>query len=221
MVLDSNLSEPAPTIPKSHCPAGYTVYPITEQCYRILNSSQSWNESLTLCQADGATLATIADIYDMYFLEILSSTEVPSEAPLWIGLADFKGTSQFQWVSGVTVTYTNWGEEEFRLKENMCVAIHKGFWRQFSCDISQRAICQAVREVLAVGLGAGQIVGITTGSVGALIILGVFIYVCVHGRCRHFLLFHKETYVQATVPRINDSVYEFIEMDHVYESIDN
>ncbi|KAK3585792.1 hypothetical protein CHS0354_010571 [Potamilus streckersoni] len=143
---DKNFTEPTPTVPTSHCPAGYTVYPITEQCYRILNSSQSWNESLTLCQADGATLATISDLYDMYFLELLSNAKARNEASLWIGLSEFKGTGVFRWISGATVTYTKWDYGEPRLQENMCVAIHKGVWKQVSCESSQPAICQTVRE---------------------------------------------------------------------------
>ncbi|KAK3582967.1 hypothetical protein CHS0354_027082 [Potamilus streckersoni] len=139
---DSSLPEVTPTVPTSDCPADFTMYAITEQCYKILNSTQSWNESLALCQAEGASLATIVDFYDMFFLELLSATNAPDAASIWIGLTDIKEKGDFEWINGAPVTYTNWDYGEPKLQDNMCVTISEGFWRQDPCNGSHPAICQ-------------------------------------------------------------------------------
>ncbi|KAL3836018.1 hypothetical protein ACJMK2_021471 [Sinanodonta woodiana] len=139
---DSSLPEVTPTVPTSDCPADYTLYSFTGQCYKISNSTQSWSESMALCHAEGAILATITDIYDMSFLELFSATNAPDAASIWIGLEDFQSTGDFEWISGAPVVYTNWDYGEPTLEENMCVVISEGFWKQVLCNSSHPAICQ-------------------------------------------------------------------------------
>ncbi|KAK3585796.1 hypothetical protein CHS0354_010577, partial [Potamilus streckersoni] len=86
-----------------------------------------------------------------------------------------------------------------------------------SADVTERA---TEMEVLGIRLGVGLIVAIIAGSVGVLVILGVFICAYVHCRRRHIPQVRQEIYVQSTVPGNNDHVYESAEMN-CYESIDS
>ena len=89
----------------------------------LVGSPISWNDARTAAQSTGLDwdLATITSAAESNFVKTLFSDNpsffntVPSgtnRSGPWIGAFDVLGSTNFQWVTGEAVTFTNWGPSE-------------------------------------------------------------------------------------------------------------
>ncbi|XP_077993136.1 lymphocyte antigen 75-like [Glandiceps talaboti] len=101
--VDPSATAPVPT--EGHCSPGYTQY--HEACYKASSVGQTFDEALSQCVSEGASLASILDAYEQAYIDMLVYT---AGMPLWIGMTFDEEGQQYQWVDGRPVFYTNWAE---------------------------------------------------------------------------------------------------------------
>lgn len=53
-------------------------------CYKLLEATTDWNTSLSKCQEDGGSLASIRNLAEKSFVSYLTYNK--SSLPFWIGL---------------------------------------------------------------------------------------------------------------------------------------
>lgn len=63
------------------CPSDYQMY--NSMCYKYIETANTWNESLALCQQDGGSLVTIRNIPEKYYTNYITFNKT---SPFWIGL---------------------------------------------------------------------------------------------------------------------------------------
>ncbi|MFH0983563.1 MAG: lectin-like protein [Planctomycetota bacterium] len=90
-------------VPESDCPVDWEPNPENGHCYK-LSSASGWHEAEAEAVALGGHLVTINDAAEQAWLD--SMWPVPPYDNLHIGLRLIGG--EWQWVTGETLTYTNW-----------------------------------------------------------------------------------------------------------------
>ena len=84
--------------------AVWTVNPENDHAYRKIQC-ESWADAKTKAEAEGAYLVAINDAAEQKWMEAV----YPERAFFWIGLRVPKTGGEWQWDSGETLTYANWG----------------------------------------------------------------------------------------------------------------
>ncbi|XP_045162297.2 secretory phospholipase A2 receptor-like [Mercenaria mercenaria] len=77
-------------------------------CYELIsNIHVTWQHGESLCRDRGGHLAHIKSADEQGFMQYFMDRYSPQHA-VWIGLHDTTVEGQFEWSSGVSVSYTNW-----------------------------------------------------------------------------------------------------------------
>ena len=79
---------------KAACPDS-TWYNYNMICYKAFTDNQEWGTALSKCQAYGAVLASIHDISQNSFIEMVMSLGGSSTA--WVGLNDLAVEGVYKW----------------------------------------------------------------------------------------------------------------------------
>ena len=74
--------------------------------YKVYSLDVSWKEAKTICENLGGHLATITSSEEQAFIETFSTGKP------WIGATDEKAEGTWEWITGETWDYTNWGSGE-------------------------------------------------------------------------------------------------------------
>ncbi|ACK68026.1 C-type lectin domain protein [Rippkaea orientalis PCC 8801] len=130
----------------------------------FLTTLDTWTGAQAQAQAIGGNLVTVNDLEEHQFLlDTFGTAE-----PLWIGFTDQDEEGIFKWISGESVTFTNWvlaepnnagGGEDYTVMN-----VHlPGGWNDASGTESLRGIIevQSVPEPLTI-LGVGTAIGFGT-----------------------------------------------------------
>jgi formylglycine-generating enzyme required for sulfatase activity len=83
----------------------WVVSPISGNSY-TLSPPGTWEASQQWAASKGANLVTIRSAAEQEWLRATFAQTQP--AGLWLGLNDFQTSREWRWVSGESVTYTNW-----------------------------------------------------------------------------------------------------------------
>ncbi len=75
--------------------------------YQLFTISRIWDEAKADCEAQGGHLVTITSSEENDFVSSLAGSN-----NIWIGFTDELNEGNWQWVTGESVTYTNWRSGE-------------------------------------------------------------------------------------------------------------
>ncbi|CAC5400511.1 MRC [Mytilus coruscus] len=129
---------PIDTSESVYCPLGYRKY--DQMCYKLFEVTNDWNTSLSNCQEDGGSLASILNFPEKSFVSYLTYNK--SSLPFWIGLNNLnsKDGITYKWSNGWPVMYTHWNSDY--LPSKPCIAVGEDFWTDKDCDTKLPALCQ-------------------------------------------------------------------------------
>ena len=128
--------------PGKTCPAGWTLYPGLNQCYRKFESMIDHFMSVAECLLEGYGTVSIKDEDEQSFV---SSLKGPGS--MWLGLDDCLEESVFVWVDSTPLTYTNWNDGRpggVGKDDKDCVIMtENGQWSDVNCDNQFSYMCRA------------------------------------------------------------------------------
>lgn len=127
--------------------SGYAAADVTYtyggHTYVLVTTEQSWTDAAQGCWGRNGALATINDAAENAFLaDVLSSNGINHS---WIGLHDQWNEGYFQWVSGDSSTYRNWGSGEPNNAdpgEDFVELRPSGTWNDLPASWSITSICE-------------------------------------------------------------------------------
>ena len=95
----------APTTPScaEACPGGWTGY--GSKCYKSVATSQTWPQCEATCAMQGAQMLCIDDAATNQWV----SDNLMSTTDLWLGVTDALVEGDWEWRSGCSSTYFDWG----------------------------------------------------------------------------------------------------------------
>ncbi|XP_006815865.2 macrophage mannose receptor 1-like [Saccoglossus kowalevskii] len=136
---DVDPSAPDPTYPsEDECQDDYIQEYLG--CYKVVKSSQTHQSSNDICVNDGGNLVSIIDAYEQGFIDTLV---FDVDRPLWIGMAYNEESSEYKWIDGTPVYYTNWGSgEPSGGDDSGCVQSTTDGWDDTNCAELTGAICK-------------------------------------------------------------------------------
>ncbi|XP_030614163.1 CD209 antigen-like protein E [Archocentrus centrarchus] len=124
------------------CPAGWRMFSCS--CYRLSESSGSWDQSRKDCRDNGADLVVIESPEEQTFVSTITSE------PTWIGLNDKEQEGAWKWVDGTRLTWSNWAQgEPNNAGEEDCGHLEskeKRPWNDFRCTASMKWICEKIPQ---------------------------------------------------------------------------
>lgn len=113
--------------------------------YTLVTISKPWIEAKADCESQGGHLVTITSQEENDFVVSLLGSET-----VWIGLTDEQNEGVWQWVTGETVTYTNWdpgpGEPNGGTSENYAEMYSNGLWNDASGDWNYY-VCERIHQL--------------------------------------------------------------------------
>ena len=122
------------------CPDGW-IEGVHGYCYNVSSDNLTWPEAKSACEVAGSRLAVINS-------EAKQLALAPNIShPAWIGLLSMHrfGMTEFFWVDGSRVSYSNWNCGEPNCAET-CVEIYpfheRGKWNDDTCFSPRRYICE-------------------------------------------------------------------------------
>ncbi|XP_076853301.1 C-type mannose receptor 2 [Brachyhypopomus gauderio] len=114
-------------------------------CFWVGEESLSFNEARGVCVGYNSTLATIGNRFEQAFVNSLVFGR--SEDRFWLGLHDENSTGVLHWLTGESLTFSNWNRDQPAPVRGGCVAMvtghATGLWEVKEC-VSARSkyICK-------------------------------------------------------------------------------
>ena len=136
-------AEPAPHLPAlvSPCPIGYTKH--RDSCYLFSLATATYADADSACQFLGATLAAIGDEAENQFLTDHLVEAQGGSDDFWIA---FHRVGELGWRAGggqpSIQQFAHWAGPEPTIAELGCAALGAQGWTGFSCEVSNRFICE-------------------------------------------------------------------------------
>ena len=126
------------------CPDGW-IEGVHGYCYNFSSDNLTWPQAKFTCESVGSRLAVInSEAKQQALAPIISH-------PAWIGLSfHLIEMTEFLWVDGSRVSYSNWNCGEPNVGAEVCVEIYpfhygsqeRGKWNDDTCFIPRRYICE-------------------------------------------------------------------------------
>uniref|UniRef100_A0A2C9KE90 Macrophage mannose receptor 1-like n=1 Tax=Biomphalaria glabrata TaxID=6526 RepID=A0A2C9KE90_BIOGL len=146
--LRQGFVKPAPpTVPSATslgpCPPQWNG--LNGLCYRYFTDKKTWFEAQARCETFGGNLTSIHNSATQQF--VISSTVLQWRSlPAWIGLSDAVSESNFQWIDGSSLNFSNWkyGEPNNSTVFEDCVELVQysgGQWNDNHCYVVQPFFC--------------------------------------------------------------------------------
>ncbi|XP_071944844.1 C-type mannose receptor 2-like [Antedon mediterranea] len=114
-------------------------------CYKFMTSKKTFQDSRDLCKAENADLVTIETEAERDYISFLQNEYLGSSA--LIGLNDIDQEGTWQWIDGLAFhqdDFQDWasGEPNGDSGENCVTMKTSGQWKDVSCDLQNRVICE-------------------------------------------------------------------------------
>ncbi|GHU37861.1 hypothetical protein FACS1894105_10740 [Clostridia bacterium] len=77
--------------------------------YKVYEQSMTWTDAKAYAESLGGHLVTITSAAEQTFIESIRSSSDSAKINYWIGASQANSSSKWQWVTGETWDYTNWG----------------------------------------------------------------------------------------------------------------
>uniref|UniRef100_A0A3B4D8F7 Mannose receptor, C type 1b n=1 Tax=Pygocentrus nattereri TaxID=42514 RepID=A0A3B4D8F7_PYGNA len=128
---------PSPTeVPKT--------FKLENSSYTLIQKNLTWNESQSLCKAEGANLASIRDILTQSYIELQAHK---LRQPLWIGLNSMETDGYFMWIDKWQLNMEKWANDEPK-KGHPCVYVDvDGMWKTAQCNQTYYGLCKTSTDV--------------------------------------------------------------------------
>ena len=125
---------PIPKMPMPNPMEAWVVNPTNGHAYKKIRC-KSWEDARATATAEGAHLVSINDETEQRWL-----VETFGEEPFLIGLTHLGNQTEWQWMSGEPVTYTNWGLQELEMDRDVLVFVDmiNGKWHIGTPESLQR-----------------------------------------------------------------------------------
>ncbi|XP_067326422.1 macrophage mannose receptor 1-like [Anolis sagrei] len=142
--LASEVSEEVETVdPK--CQKGWKRHGL--YCYFIGQTTKTFSEAKTFCEAAKGFLTSVLDRYEQAYLTSLVG--LCSERYFWIGLSDVEQPGIFNWPNGDNMSFTHWNSE-MPGQHPGCVALRTGtaagLWDVVDCKEKAAFLCKQWAE---------------------------------------------------------------------------
>nr|XP_006824161.1 PREDICTED: chitinase-like protein PB1E7.04c-like [Saccoglossus kowalevskii] len=123
-------------------------------CYRYSfhNDTHSWESSTTLCQQNGAVLASLSTrtVSDGVIQFIIDNNIDDGLVDYWIGLNDISQEGSYIWINGDPFVYTNWSRgnpNNFKNQDCGQLWTSRNFlWDDAKCSRDKGYICQRCHQ---------------------------------------------------------------------------
>ncbi|XP_077981131.1 FRAS1-related extracellular matrix protein 1-like [Glandiceps talaboti] len=122
------------------CSKGWTFH--KNNCYKVGKDERTWNSAQRMCKEQyNGNLVSFTTKEDLNWLWVFAGGR-----PFWIGLNDKYQESQWEWVDGMPLTFTNWKKgspkEDLEARRNCVLMGQKLKWQDKLCDnISAPFVC--------------------------------------------------------------------------------
>ncbi|MEI6679114.1 MAG: lectin-like protein [Mariniphaga sp.] len=132
--------------------------------YALSSAAATWANADAACRTTGGHLATVSNAAENTFLTNLAGVNT-----VWIGFTDQATEGTFRWVTGETVSYTNWnaGEPNNSSNEDYTELNTSGGWNDNSSTLTNRYIIEfevTLTQTAGLASGANFPVGVTTNT---------------------------------------------------------
>uniref|UniRef100_A0A914W9P9 Uncharacterized protein n=1 Tax=Plectus sambesii TaxID=2011161 RepID=A0A914W9P9_9BILA len=122
-----------------NCGAGWNYDPMTQYCYRLYKTENTWNVASSTCESIGAELVSIhsAGENDYVMNNVIASHLGSFDYFVWSGLNTFSG--QLAWSDNSPVNYINWLPGEPNLNSNQCMVLQSWNpvgWKMTQCSVT-------------------------------------------------------------------------------------
>nr|AGF93336.1 protein containing C-type lectin domain protein [uncultured organism] len=107
--------------------------------YKLITNDMSWSDAKDYCENQGGHLVTITSSEENSFVQNLINQDV------WIGFTDQSSEGDFEWVTGETVSYTNWAPGEpndWGSGEDYTQMVTDGEWNDYSGTNNLAFVCE-------------------------------------------------------------------------------
>uniref|UniRef100_G1KWP1 Mannose receptor C-type 1 n=1 Tax=Anolis carolinensis TaxID=28377 RepID=G1KWP1_ANOCA len=112
-------------------------------CYFIGQTTKTFSEAKTFCEAAKGFLTSVEDRYEQAYLTSLVGLR--SERYFWIGLSDIERPGTFNWTNGDKMSFTHWNSE-MPGQSPGCVAMRTGMaaglWDVVDCKEKAAFLCK-------------------------------------------------------------------------------
>ncbi|XP_038076947.1 macrophage mannose receptor 1-like [Patiria miniata] len=134
-------------ITPSGCDQGWIPY--GESCYKFEDQTAATRDAaLAMCQTYGGGLVVITDKYEQSVITSQMGKQLFYKHS-WIGLHDRNIKGFYEWESGETFTYDNWGQQQPDESKGRCVyataGTASGLWMVGNCNASFYYVCEKAR----------------------------------------------------------------------------
>nr|XP_060638336.1 macrophage mannose receptor 1-like [Anolis sagrei ordinatus] len=137
------VDEPEPVDPT--CPKGWKRHGL--YCYFIGQTTKTFSEAKTFCEATKGFLTSVEDRYEQAYLTSLIGLH--SERYFWIGLSDVEQPGTFNWTNGDKSLFSHWNSEMPGQRPG-CVAMRTGtaagLWDVVDCKEKAAFLCKQWAE---------------------------------------------------------------------------
>ncbi|KAK0401926.1 hypothetical protein QR680_016056 [Steinernema hermaphroditum] len=144
------------------CPAGWSLFPKTNSCYKHFPGGKDYQEAKAACAAQGAVLASISSVHENEFVQVIATLDedVRWGGQPWIGAYtdSSDGTAiaglKWKWVDGQPWSYSNWCPQNPDNSWEKCVQLlsdncpicqsqfRLGCWNNIGCQYKHPYICK-------------------------------------------------------------------------------
>ncbi|MFX1518283.1 MAG: C-type lectin domain-containing protein, partial [Promethearchaeota archaeon] len=107
--------------------------------YKLFTTGTDWTTAKTACEALGGHLVTIGSFEENNFVNNLAGSN-----RIWLGFTDIGTEGVWQWVTGESVTYTNWnpGEPNDSGGEDYAEMYYGGTWNDIDPGYIRVYVCE-------------------------------------------------------------------------------
>ncbi|XP_067949847.1 uncharacterized protein [Watersipora subatra] len=135
------------------CPAPYTYNPISETCFRLIETALNWDNADAYCRANGEYLATFTTTEASEWLRAKIESDLDSSNSGW-GRYNFiggqKGLTEFEWKGLVTGVIPGNGQpnsdwyynQPDNIGSDICLGIAPEGWRDLYCSTPRPFVCE-------------------------------------------------------------------------------
>jgi len=125
---------------EENCGAGWSTY--EESCFKVVNSSTTWNKAQWYCIQEGGNLASVHDVATNNFILGLITTG----NNFWLGGYSVAHVWTWKWADSTDFNYMNWKNGKDYGKDCMAIANDQdGKWNDVQCvdtDTVSGFVCQ-------------------------------------------------------------------------------
>lgn len=114
----------------------------TEGCFTIIDSKQTFDEGVLMCQNLGLEVASIHSFDENNIIDKLTNKNNVKDA--YVAMNDETSSGMYSWLDNSITDYTNWNSDELaKTERKQCTIVDKhGEWETVDCAQTQYMICR-------------------------------------------------------------------------------